>query len=222
MIFFLRRIRKDFVQKGRFRKYLLYAAGEIVLVMVGILLALQVNGWHENSKTKEKELFILSKLKSDLSQDLKSIEKRKSELNIDIANLVYCLEVLKREKHATIDEFSVKFGGMIKVKYFLQNKTSFDNLVSSGNLELISNKSLSNSLIQYYNLDYKGWDSALMDYTRTILAPYLMRFDHLPQMSKTDGIVFDKNIKFYEEDVDKFDVKSKLLDDYRKDLFELI
>ncbi|PKA99793.1 hypothetical protein B0O79_3514 [Flavobacteriaceae bacterium MAR_2009_75] len=52
MIKFFRHIRKRLLSENKFRKYLLYAIGEIVLVMIGILLALQVNNWNE-SWTKE-------------------------------------------------------------------------------------------------------------------------------------------------------------------------
>ncbi len=50
MINFFRKIRKQLLTENKFSKYLLYAIGEIALVMIGILLALQVNDWNENKK----------------------------------------------------------------------------------------------------------------------------------------------------------------------------
>jgi hypothetical protein len=50
MLHFLRRIRRSLINTGATRKYLLYAVGEIALVMIGILLALQVNNWNEGNK----------------------------------------------------------------------------------------------------------------------------------------------------------------------------
>jgi len=47
-------------------KYLKYAIGEIVLVVIGILIALQINNWNENQKKAEQEHFILEKLKFDI------------------------------------------------------------------------------------------------------------------------------------------------------------
>ena len=70
MIKFFRKIRQKLISQNRFSKYLLYAVGEIVLVMIGILLALQVNNWNEQQKVKLHELNILNKLNEDLKANL--------------------------------------------------------------------------------------------------------------------------------------------------------
>jgi hypothetical protein len=59
MIKFFRRIRQQLLSKGKFRKYLIYAAGEIVLVVIGILIALQINDWNNYATDREKEKAIL-------------------------------------------------------------------------------------------------------------------------------------------------------------------
>ena len=66
MIKFFRHIRKRLIGEGRLSKYLLYAIGEIALVMIGILLALQVNNWNEHKKERIAEEKILSDLKEEL------------------------------------------------------------------------------------------------------------------------------------------------------------
>ena len=63
MIKFFRKIRHKLLNEGRLKKYLIYAIGEILLVMIGILLALQVNNWNEKNKKKEIQLAQLSDLK---------------------------------------------------------------------------------------------------------------------------------------------------------------
>ena len=50
MIKFFRKIRCDLIEKNKTRKYLKYAIGEIVLVVIGILISLQINNWNENQK----------------------------------------------------------------------------------------------------------------------------------------------------------------------------
>ena len=62
MIKFFRKIRQKLLSENKFRNYLIYALGEILLVMVGILLALQVNNWNENRKTNEQESELLKSL----------------------------------------------------------------------------------------------------------------------------------------------------------------
>ena len=56
MIIFFRKIRQRLLTENKFSKYLLYAIGEIALVMIGILLALQVNNWNEDQKIKRQEM----------------------------------------------------------------------------------------------------------------------------------------------------------------------
>ncbi len=66
MLGFLRRIRRSLIEEGHLRKYFVYAAGEILLVMIGILLALQVNNWNERSKERERQLENLAVLRTEI------------------------------------------------------------------------------------------------------------------------------------------------------------
>jgi len=221
MIQFFRKIRQKLLTENKFSKYLLYAIGEIILVVIGILIALQINNWNENLKSQKEQYFILNKLQSDINSDINLIQKAQGELEINISNFIWCLEVLGRKEEASKEEFFNKFGAMIAIIGFNQNTTTFNNLVSSGKLELIDNKSLSDAIVKYYTNNYRGWDTAMRDYTRNSIGPYLLRFDHIPQMNQTDGLKNNYDVlgEFYEADIASFDVQPKNLEDYRKDLF---
>ena len=69
MIKFFRNIRKNLVNEGKTSKYLKYALGEIVLVIIGILMALQINNWNENRKEQKLELYLLNQIKTDIQSD---------------------------------------------------------------------------------------------------------------------------------------------------------
>ena len=69
MIKFFRHIRRSLIQENNMGKYFKYALGEIFLVMIGILLALQINNWNEKRKIKANEVNILNNLKSDLQKN---------------------------------------------------------------------------------------------------------------------------------------------------------
>jgi hypothetical protein len=64
MLRFFRQIRQKLLADNKFSKYLLYAVGEILLVVIGILIALQVNTWKEEREMRKEELLLLSNLKA--------------------------------------------------------------------------------------------------------------------------------------------------------------
>lgn len=217
MIKFFRNIRQKLLNEGKTFNYFKYAIGEIVLVVIGILIALSINTWNENRKKKNEAQFQLSKLKDNLTSDKEQI---KNEIAIDsvyINNLIFCVNVLSNEVKATEEEFMGRFQDMFNTNSFNPVRGAFDGLISSGKIELISNQELLDALFTYYNSDYhKSWDSAMTDYTRNIIAPYLLNFDHVPNVS-----VEMEGMGFTQFDILKFSVPSKTIDDYKNNLFIL-
>jgi len=220
MIKFFRKIRQRLLTENKFSKYLIYAVGEIILVVIGILIALSINNWNETRKNSIQENFILNKIRADINSDIKEITDKTARLQRDITNFKFCIEVLAHKKEVTREEFILKFGQILGIINFDQNTTTFDNLVSSGKIELIKNQSLLDSIVIYYNQDYQDWDTAMRDYTRNIIAPYLINYDHIPQMNLTHGAESSySNMNFYVADISQFDVKPKTIEDYRKNIF---
>jgi len=81
MIKFFRKIRQKLLSENKFSKYLIYAIGEIVLVVIGILIALQINNWNEDKKGKVELNQYLSSLKENIQSDitvLDSLVKRRA------------------------------------------------------------------------------------------------------------------------------------------------
>jgi hypothetical protein len=74
MIKFFRKIRQNLLMDNKTKKYFKYALGEIVLVVIGILIALSINNWNEERKNKIKESVYLEGIKSDLARDIKYIQ----------------------------------------------------------------------------------------------------------------------------------------------------
>ncbi|MGK0413275.1 MAG: hypothetical protein ACJA1B_001478 [Polaribacter sp.] len=75
MIKFFRNIRKNLLNDGNTTKYFKYAIGEIVLVVIGILIALSINNWNENRKTNNTIKSVYAVVKSDLLADIETIDK---------------------------------------------------------------------------------------------------------------------------------------------------
>lgn len=69
-----RKIRQKLLIQNKFSKYLLYAIGEIILVVIGILIALQINNWNEYQKERTSEQLLLSEIRDNLKYDLNDFE----------------------------------------------------------------------------------------------------------------------------------------------------
>lgn len=145
MLKFFRIIRRKLLEQRKFRNYIFYAIGEILLVMVGILLALQVNNWNQEHNQKEVERKYLLNLKYEFEENLADLnrcnENRKKTFD-NILTLIY----LSGDRPGSIDEkeliillssiydfFSVVYEGETPV---LQEIKSSGNLVSISNSEL--------------------------------------------------------------------------------------
>lgn len=74
MLKFFRRIRRELIGKGKLKSYLVYAVGEILLVMIGILLALQVNNWNQSRQTNEIEQKMLIALQDEFRHNLNNLK----------------------------------------------------------------------------------------------------------------------------------------------------
>ena len=81
MIPFFRKIRKKMADENRPLKYARYAIGEIVLVVIGILIALQINTWNEERKSRNFEFLTLSELKKNIGYDLQQMDTLSTDFN---------------------------------------------------------------------------------------------------------------------------------------------
>lgn len=151
MIKFFRRIRQQLFSENKFSRYFIYAIGEIVLVMIGILLALQVNNWNENRKNDKTETNYLKNLKRDLNDQLKSIATHsKYELSfIDAAS--HILKNFMSGSQKKLDSsFFTHLTTLQSRKTFIVTDPTFTDLLSSGNINLLKEAVFKDKLIEYY------------------------------------------------------------------------
>lgn len=95
---FFRQMRQNLLTDNRLRKYLLYALGEILLVMIGILLALQVNNWNEGKKDRNKEVVLLEGLRDNLMKNISAMDKAIVNHDLGIESADYIISVLEGSK----------------------------------------------------------------------------------------------------------------------------
>lgn len=152
MIKFFRKIRQNMIKENRASKYILYAIGEIVLVVIGILIALQINNNNEIRKTRVKELHYLSNIKSDLKLNINEIQ---NYITIRAARIVSANNVIAHfegKPLSNLSEFNSDILNIYTWQKFYQINNTFQELTNSGNLNLISNDSIKNTLLNLETL----------------------------------------------------------------------
>jgi hypothetical protein len=152
MIKFFRTIRKKLVEQNKTGNYLKYAIGEIVLVVIGILIALQINNWNEYRKERKVEINILNEIYDNLNVDRTNLQLKIDETqSFKLANL----KVLEHLENKTPlnDSLNYYYARLNAYGTFRAVTAGYENLKSKG-VDLIQNDSLRSSILQLYDYEY--------------------------------------------------------------------
>ena len=151
MINFFRKTRKKLADDNKPVKYFRYAIGEIVLVVIGILIALSINNWNEDRKKRLLEADYYCKLLEDLNQDVIEIKKQIDINQLRIDNSNKFISLLQRPSYTQSEVANAMLGAISKTTFTFQPSiAAFEDLKSSGNLGLIKDLTIKNKLIAYY------------------------------------------------------------------------
>ena len=160
MIKFFRHIRKDLMEKNKTTKYFKYAIGEIILVVIGILIALQINNWNDVRKNRNYEQEILFLIDQNLKNDSIALSTelfKSKESNVLTDRL---LEQVSLGNYS--DSLNIWMGKIISFENFKSQSSAFEVLKSRG-LEVISDNELQLELISYYDESLYRVDEAIED-----------------------------------------------------------
>lgn len=142
MIKFFRKIRQNLLAEGKTTKYLKYALGEIILVVIGILIALGINNWNESRKSQQAEKIVLNNIYENLSIDAKQFEYYKSQyLQIDQLHVELYKYGIKNEDSDSISEAAL-----------IRRTLYFKQLIGSDfkeNIYKINNTKIKEALLTY-------------------------------------------------------------------------
>ena len=144
MIPFFRKIRKKMADDNRPLKYLSYAIGEIILVVIGILIALSINNWNEAQKNKAVEQQLLTSLLQELETNLDILAKT-VETNTKIIESSIAIGKFTGPSLPILNEKELSQNMVGAFKYasrYVPNKGTYDEISNSGKLSLISDPSL--------------------------------------------------------------------------------
>ena len=146
MIKFFRKIRQQLLSEGKTGKYLKYAIGEIVLVVIGILIALSINNWKNYQDDRAEEQILLQNLQQEFTKNLNELQ---SDHTINIGTLEashYFLETETKKKSKQIDSL---IGRLSTYATFDPSIGYINQAISSGKLDLIQSDSLKIYLSQW-------------------------------------------------------------------------
>ncbi|WP_435622802.1 DUF6090 family protein [Flagellimonas sp.] len=150
MLKFFRKIRKDLLAKNRFSKYLLYALGEIILVVLGILIALQINNWNERRKTVDKQEKLLVSLLSDAQTTQKRLTQSQEIAESINTDLLHFLDMIRnQELSVPIDTLKTYTSMVFQVANFKPALSAYETALSTGDIGLVKNDELLDAYIQF-------------------------------------------------------------------------
>jgi hypothetical protein len=152
MIPFFRKIRKTLADDNKPLKYLRYAIGEIVLVVIGILIALQINNWNENRIASNEEIHMLKALKIGLEADFVDLKFNEKSIQSSIASANKVIHNLENDLPYG-DSIPDYIGDMMFPVMFVHSTSAFETLKSKG-INLIKNDSLRDEIISVYDSGY--------------------------------------------------------------------
>ena len=169
MINFFRKIRKQLADDNKPLKYMRYAVGEIVLVVIGILIALSINNWNEERKTKADEIKILINIKkaflSDLDNQFALMGEYVSDKNKSANFIISHMENnLPFNDSLGVNFMVLSGGGSLN---WTPQLTAYKRLEAKG-IDIIKNDSLLEALLDIYNLDYPLIQNSFDNYLRNI------------------------------------------------------
>tara|TARA_R110002073_G_scaffold108336_3_gene243416 strand:+ start:84830 stop:85549 length:720 start_codon:yes stop_codon:yes gene_type:complete len=156
MIKFFRRIRQKLVVENRASKYLLYAIGEIALVMIGILLALQVNSYYQYKQDRNLEHSLLIELQNNIKRDSIGIGHDVTKFEKIKKNAIY-LDSILQNKLPYEPKIDSAFAIVSTFSIAESNYVPYDKIKSLKN-GIMQNDSLFNSLSNYYNFSKQQAD----------------------------------------------------------------
>ncbi|MBT8271269.1 MAG: hypothetical protein KJO25_04410 [Bacteroidia bacterium] len=153
MIKFFRKIRLRLLSEKRLSKYFLYAIGEIVLVIIGILIALAISDWNGNRLEKQAELRALNELKKGLLLDLELIKNENEKIIKAVEKIERLQELLKDPEFPYEKRIDSFFGAVYGIRAIRLNTAFYEDLKSSG-LNLIKDDALRLNLVELFENTY--------------------------------------------------------------------
>ncbi len=164
--------------ENKFSKYLIYAIGEIILVVIGILIALQINLWKEERKERQKECTYFESLVSDLQNQIITINSQiEFELEVIRDSEVLINDYYSSNKFLVNNDFSRRISTLNNRMTLKESSSTYKELLSAGHMNVITNSEVKNIILNYYQMlsQFEDIISKNNSYIDNNFAPLVLR-----------------------------------------------
>ena len=178
MLPFFRKLRRSLLAENRLTRYLLYALGEILLVVIGILLALQVNNWNEDRRFRTQQAGLLSDLSKDLEANLRELQIGYNMNSLLLDEYRGLMRAIKENQPASpaIDSLCLHLENWHSPFF---TRTAYESLKNKG-LEVITDDSLKERIISTYEKSFvflvEDYDRMEWDFAATVKTSLLNKY----------------------------------------------
>ncbi len=174
-----RTIRQNLITEGKLKRYLLYAIGEILLVMIGISLAFQVNNWNDNRIKKNAEINYYKNIRNQIEDDKELIESQRDFNNHFMPQFKYAIEIIETNNRSNLDSLGHILRNLTQYSDFDRHGNIYETMVNSGEIKILRNLDIVNSIREleemyiYINRMESIHYDAMMRYVALALNPVL-------------------------------------------------
>ena len=179
-----REIRVRMLKENKLTRYLIYGIGEIILLVIGILIAVAINNWNINKTHQNREIKYLKNIKLDLRKDLASLK-----FNLEFRKRKYkginkLIGQINGQPIEDVTELTINVFHSLMEERFTPNNSTYNELANSGNLNLITNDTIKILLLELeenYKTNNFGIEHETHDYREFISKP-LFKFIKAKQL----------------------------------------
>jgi len=141
-----RSIRQNLIKEGKIKRYLLYAIGEILLVMIGISLAFQLDNWNDDRIKHNAEIRFYENIKEQLIDDKELIEGQKRYNNHYMPQFKYANNIIEAQDRSKIDTLGLIVRKLTQYSDFDKKGNIYETMVNSGEIKLLKNHEIINGV----------------------------------------------------------------------------
>ncbi len=231
MIKFFRRIRQNLIKENKVSRYVLYAVGEIVLVVIGIMIALSINNWNQERTNRTEEQNYYRNIQRQLVED-KGVIKGNIDYNSSfLAQFRYAIEIIEKNDRNSKDSLAKISLNLQRFSDFHRQSNIYQAMINSGEIKLLKNQKIIDKLQRleeiyiYINKLEETHSKAVMTFVVpniiSSIKVHTMNIENVEEMYSFEfqngftlfmGLMGEKN-EIYQRALDKIETIHDLIDD---------